>query len=241
MTVYIQKYQREFLDNNTFTAYIGFREKGYETIFFEKKELPYSNIYLDTPVVAGIPVVISALEHLGVKPPNLPYIPKELENFTKRKMWTSTMQEARNLILEGRAVFVKPIETSHKHFSGRVFKEFKDTIFSAAVPPECPVICSDVVNFVSEYRTFVLDGEILNLKHYKGDFRVFPDISVIESGVKSYLTSPVAYAIDFGVTSKNETLLIEVNDGYSLGCYGLNPIAYSTLLEKRWLELTKQN
>lgn len=40
------------------------------------------------------------------------------------------------------------------------------------------------------------------------------------------------------MTDDGRTLLIEVNDGYSLGCYGLFYIDYAKLLAARWAELT---
>lgn len=40
------------------------------------------------------------------------------------------------------------------------------------------------------------------------------------------------------VTDDGRTLLIEVNDGYALGCYGLFYIDYAKLLSARWAELT---
>lgn len=46
------------------------------------------------------------------------------------------------------------------------------------------------------------------------------------------------YGINFGVTSKGETLLVEVNEGYALGCYGLFPDFYAKLIITRWAELT---
>lgn len=44
--------------------------------------------------------------------------------------------------------------------------------------------------------------------------------------------------MDFGVTDKGETVLIEVNDGFSIGLYGLFHIDYAKLLSARWAELT---
>ena len=44
------------------------------------------------------------------------------------------------------------------------------------------------------------------------------------------------YGINFGVTSKGETLLVEVNE--ALGCYGLFPDLYVKLIITRWAELT---
>ena len=42
----------------------------------------------------------------------------------------------------------------------------------------------------------------------------------------------------FGVTGEGRTLLIEMNDGYSIGCYGLNDVLYAKFLYARWAELT---
>lgn len=46
--------------------------------------------------------------------------------------------------------------------------------------------------------------------------------------------------MDWGVTDDNRTLLIEVNDGYALGNYGLHPSLYAALLEARWHEITRR-
>lgn len=50
--------------------------------------------------------------------------------------------------------------------------------------------------------------------------------------------SPPGYAAGFGVTRGGRTLFIEVNDGYSLGSYGLQRNLYAQLLSARWAELT---
>lgn len=44
--------------------------------------------------------------------------------------------------------------------------------------------------------------------------------------------------MDFGLTDDGRTLMIEVNDGYALGCYGLLYVNYAKLLSARWAELT---
>ncbi len=239
MTAYIQKHQGEFANINTLTAFLGFREKGYELRCFEFAELSEIEITAETPVVGGIPVVVAALERLGVSVPLLPSIPAEIQKFAARATWQGTMQDARNAVADGRSVFVKPTPIDRKLFTGVVFHVFRDTIQTAHVLSDYPVICSDVVEFVSEYRCFVLDGEILDIRHYKGDFRVFPDVSIIDSAVAEYRHAPAAYGIDFGVTRDGRTLLVETNEAYSLGCYGLTPLLYSTLIERRWNELTK--
>ena len=44
--------------------------------------------------------------------------------------------------------------------------------------------------------------------------------------------------MDFGVTDKGETVLIEVNDGFAVASYGLFHIDYAKFLSARWAELT---
>lgn len=40
-----------------------------------------------------------------------------------------------------------------------------------------------------------------------------------------------------GVTREGATLVVEMNDGYALGCYGLAAVPYAQLLEARWQEM----
>lgn len=67
------------------------------------------------------------------------------------------------------------------------------------------------------------------------------DAAVIEAAVAAFTDAPNGYAIDFGVTADGRTLLIEVNDGYSVGAYGLFFTDYAKLLAARWAQLTGQN
>ena len=67
---------------------------------------------------------------------------------------------------------------------------------------------------------------------------MFPDVKIIENCVNDYYDPPKGYALDFGLTDDGRTLLIEVNDGYALGCYGLFYIDYAKLLSARWAEFT---
>ena len=48
---------------------------------------------------------------------------------------------------------------------------------------------------------------------------------------------PAAYTVDFGIPSTNETVLVELNDGFAIGNYGLADYLYARLLEARWDEL----
>lgn len=41
------------------------------------------------------------------------------------------------------------------------------------------------------------------------------------------------------MTTDGRTLLVETNEAYPLGCYGLTPIFHSPLMERRWHELNR--
>lgn len=58
-----------------------------------------------------------------------------------------------------------------------------------------------------------------------------------DAGGQDGVGAPAGYAADFGVTGDGRTLLVEINDGYPLGCYGLQHNLYAQLLSARWAEL----
>lgn len=59
-----------------------------------------------------------------------------------------------------------------------------------------------------------------------------------KKAVQSYTKVPAGYLADFGLTDEGRTVLIEINDGYALGSYGLFYLDYAKLLAVRWAELT---
>jgi hypothetical protein len=53
---------------------------------------------------------------------------------------------------------------------------------------------------------------------------------------------PAGMSLDFGVTDKGETILVEANDGWALGYYpwgNLTPSGYANLIVERWMEICK--
>ena len=51
---------------------------------------------------------------------------------------------------------------------------------------------------------------------------------------------PVACSIDIGVTSENKTILIECNDAYALGSYGLVDFRYAKFTSARWAQILER-
>lgn len=238
--VYIQKKNGEFVSVNGYAAWHGFDQKAYSISFFEWPQLRDGQIDLkpNTLVVGGVATVLHALHRLGVPTPPIDY-PQSLDPFLGRDMQPTTMGAVRKLFeVNGSSPrFVKPRETQ-KAFTGYVMSAFRDLIPTARHPDELPVWSCETVEFVSEWRYYILRNEILGVGHYRGDLFSHTDPVTVRAAMEAFRSeSPVACAMDFGITSDGRTLLVEVNDAYSLGHLGLRSVPYANMLEARWLEL----
>lgn len=232
MRAYIQSKRGMPRGMSQYTAWLGFRNMGFETV-------PFENVYelsaceRGDVVVGGLGVVRARLCSLGVDTSEINY-PEELRPYLGRRLWRTTIDHV-NTEVESWPLFVKPVEG--KRFTGCVITSTKDLVGKGCCGEDFPVICSEVVNFVSEYRCFVKYGSILDVRHYRGDWSKAPDRMTVERAIASYTSAPAGYAADFGVTADGRTLLVEVNDGYSLGPYGLWPELYAQLLSARWAQM----
>lgn len=234
MKVYIQSYENNIPRNYNFmNAYQGFREMGFETVHFCDKEKLRESSKEDV-VVGYVDTIRERLYDFGLITPEIDY-PYELQEYLGRKIWKAKMSEISNDPTKW-PMFVKPLED--KQFTGVVVRTPKDLIGCGILGVNQDVYCSEVVDFAAEWRCFVRYGKILSVRPYKGDWRKQYDYKVIESAVKDFSSAPAGYSADFGITEDGRTLLIEINDGYSLGCYGLFYIDYAKLLSARWAELT---
>lgn len=234
MKVYIHSYKNGIPHNHNFySAYEGFREMGFEIIpFCSFEELSESR--REDIVIGYVDTVREKLYQFGIVTPEIDY-PDTIKKYLCRKIWPSTINTI-NSHPELWPVFVKPVED--KKFTGVVVRSPKDLIGCGTSGTDVDVTCSEILDLRAEWRVFVRYGHILDVRRYKGDWRLHYDPTVIENAISDYTDAPAGYAIDFGVTAEGKTVLIEVNDGYSLGSYGLISNYYAKLLSARWAELT---
>jgi len=237
MTIYILEQDNRVGSLNRMSAVLGFTGLGEHVVEFA--DVAFDDLPLDTGdiVVGGIRYTRRAFERLGLSVPDLEPIPAQLLPFAGRKIWQETMGKVRRRVSEGETLFVKPAPDKPKSFDGSVLSSFRDLIATAYLADDLVVDCAEPVNFVSEYRTFVVHGEVTGLRPYKGDSLVFPDSVMILSAISAYTSAPAAYTLDIGVTAGGDTLLVEVNDAYACGAYGLFPMRYAQFISARWAEL----
>lgn len=98
--------------------------------------------------------------------------------------------------------------------------------------------CSEIINFKAEFRCFIRYKKILDIRRYKGDWDKTINLEVVLNAIDDFKTQPKAFALDFGVTENNDTILVEVNDGHSLESYGLSSQNYAKFLSARWSKIT---
>lgn len=233
-TVYLQRNEatNEFINSNVYAAWEGFGLLGYERVSFMRPQLQYLDVTKETVVVGWIGTVEEAFKIVGVESPPETSIPECLMKYAGRKIWESTLGEVR--ADDYFRHFIKPLH-GHKSFTGHVRTgAVADLMATSVYPNEMPILCSEVVNFISEYRGFVLNGKLIGLKNYSGDFKKMIDVTQVESAIKDYKEAPCAYSIDFGLTDDGRTLLVEVNDSFALGSYGLHVMQYAQMIEARW-------
>lgn len=225
-----------------FRAWDGFRKRGVKCELFEPRQLEQRSLLLarDTLVAGGVPVVEAALTALGVAVPPADNLPACLAKYRGRKVWPSTWGELRAKYGKSgppEPLWVKPLRRN-KGFPSLAVYDADDVASAAHLPDSHEVLVSEYVTFVSEWRCFVRGGRILDLCRYQGDVFRYPDADVVRGAVADYSrVGPVAYGIDFGVLTDGRTVLVEVNEGYSLNPYGLESMEYAELLEARWAQL----
>lgn len=221
---------------NFAVAAAGFQEMGWEIV-------GYQEIVTVLPALTRADIVVDygdesrqALAFLGVEVTEIPTYPEALRRFLGRTLWTSTIDKVA-AGPEGWPVFVKPLGEAKK-FTGRLVRGTGDLVGCGDMTVDTPIWCSEPMTFLREWRCFVRYGKVLDVRPYRGNWRDSFDPAVIEDAVRSWPEMPRGCGLDFGVDALGRTTLVEVNDGFALGAYGLPPLLYARLLSARWTELT---
>jgi hypothetical protein len=241
MKVYIQKEEGKQLEDDwLFASNLGAQKLGMDIIYFPEDEI--DSIPKNQFVIAFVENTIKYFDRTGIKYPSPLNIPEELMSYAKREIRYSTLDffiaNAHNPAHFNFPIFIKPAHKLKGCPSG-VLKKPTDValLFTDVENKKQSIQYSEVISMESEYRAFVNKGELVGLKHYSGSFELFPDISIIKKMILEYKSAPISYTLDVAITDKNETILVECNDAWAIGSYGLDEKIYIRLLIDRWKEL----
>jgi hypothetical protein len=170
--------------------------------------------------------------------------PLSLHPFLKRKIWSCCVHELHEQVKNGMSVFAKPHRRKFESVTGCVVQTPSHFLFKK-FHGDTLLWCSEVVSFLAEFRVFIIFGEIVDIRSYVGG-GVTPNLATIYEMIKAFSQEehvPWGYALDVGVIILNgskETVLVEMTDGFALGCYGANEFWYSALVLLRLLQIRLQ-
>lgn len=197
----------------------------------------------------SVEFVRAAMLVAGLREPEPLSYPAVLNQWLHRKVDRMPLERVRG------TVFIKPETT--KLFTGFVRREgAQDQDYSEhdreqleqlrRLPPQTMVWVAEPVRFLSEWRYYVLAGQVLGAARYDqdgADEAPAPDQVILGEAMRAMAGAegaPVAYAIDLGVLEGGETACVELNDAWAIGHYGRGapgPVDYLRFLAARWNQI----
>lgn len=162
------------------------------------------------------------------------YYPEFLRKYCFRKVWKADKWPL------DQKVFIKPADR-YKRFTGKL-----TVPGSYKGKKKSPYWCSDVVNFVNEWRYYISNGKVLCGEWYSGDEEKMPDAPDLEFMSRDpeegrvWFPNDFCGAVDFGETNKGEFALVEVHHPYACGWYGKDHEKYCQWLIDGWIYMNKK-
>lgn len=227
--VYYKTVDKIPFDNFCSDAAIGAREHGIQNVYaFEDiKEVPFDKY---TIVIASVE---ESQEWLGrkIEPINDSWA----KEFKKREIKYMPIKQ-----IQKYPCFIKP-SNEIKAFTGVIVNNYNEAMLFTQNYQKFVEVQDPIYDIESEYRVYVnKDRGIIGVKHYLGDPYLKLDenfVNEVWSSAKKNLKEN-SYSLDFGIKENGENFLIEVNDGWAIGNYGLTPYDYYSFIKARWLQLT---
>lgn len=242
-TIYIQAKNNFPFNIEAAGVLLEMRERGADIKLFETDDIESVPLNRGSVIIGSIENTHRFFTGMGWNIPPSITIPDKLSStwWTRRNITKMTLGEA--LIKTDYPFFIKSYELK-KFTTGVIESDDTKKWFREDLDRNIPVLVSDVVDFKSEWRVYVLNKQVVGVCNYLGDLQYYPEMNIIEDMIRQFDTSPSFYSLDVAVMTEGRlefTALIECNDGYSLGNYGLPPKLYTRGLMARWMEILKQN
>lgn len=205
-------------------------DNNLEYLLFNGEYSDINNCYIHSNMIpiGSVEFVKNYIKFWFDKTPKPLNIPTELllEKFTLRKVFNGTEKDIND------NCFIKSNNTI-KGFTEFIYDKNKNI-------PKGNYQISEIIDIESEYRVFVFHDMIIGMKHYIGDYFLYPNSNLIKDMVLSWKSSPKAYTLDIGVTSNNETVIIECHDFFSVGLYGFDDLKLPYMYSHWFYEYIKK-
>lgn len=234
---FLQKTNGEWFDDFVYTAIQPLINRGIKIIPFNENSVHKIHPLPNDILVGSVESTKIFWDKLGITPPKYIGYPTKLRKYLGRYVTTAKFIDVEDMCFP---LFIKPKEEI-KLFTGFVIEDEKQYANCKFLYPEITddleLYISEPINILSEYRCFVHKGVIVGIKHYSGDFRLFLDVDVIKQMVLDYTCAPISYTLDVAITDNSSCVLVEVNDFWAIGGYGLDGKTYVRMLIDRFQQI----
>ncbi len=207
------------------------------TTFEEVASGKFDNLIRTNVFVGSVEFMREVFKRVGLHDVRLP-------KNSNRAHSVITLGEAHRRVAAGEKLFIKPIEI--KLFTGLVLDGF-DYSCLHGLPDDTMVMAYDAFRrkITTEWRIYIKDGEIVDSRNYAGDFTIMPNYKIVPNWIDWCKNNkfPRAYTIDVAVLEADESyienVVVEFNDMWAIGNYGLPNDLYLYLLISRYFEIVE--
>lgn len=233
------------MDENMFDLYIGFKELNEDVKFYNTADVILNTIPVNENdiVVGHVDQCRRMFQRHNVPEPEYIDYPDELKHYMRRNYWKETLKEfyLRLNKEDYQPLFIKSVR--QKLFTGFVCKNKNDYLRICDLPDDTEIWVSELMEFVSEFRIYIHHHNIIGCIRYKGSPYYAPRQDRVEAMLYALRNAnmPVAYSIDVGIIRGEpfSAYLVECNDAFALGNYGINPRDYAAMLRDRWYQIIR--
>lgn len=213
--------------HNQAAAMNGFKSFGFDIVFYNnEKEIKYNN----GDVVVGFVGDTIRFFEANNKSINLVDFPECFKQYYGRSIEKCFIKDYSGDF----PIFVKPVLT--KLFNAEIIKSKKelDELINNYGNIEC--YFENVMPIKTEWRVFVYYGSVLAVYRYTEEYHSY-DYNFIAKIIKEARNMPNAYSIDIALTKDDQFVVVEANDGWAIGRYGLSDENYAKFLYARFAEI----
>ena len=202
------------------------------TSFEEVQSGKFDNLIRSNVFIGSVEFMKEVFSRIGKTDIRVP------EN-SNRQHLKMTLGEAK-ILSKSKSIFIKPFDI--KLFTGFVLDQMVYSSISD-VSDDTMVMVYDIFPspIKSEWRCYIGRDRIVDIRNYSGDIFTTPDEGYLESVISSNKGGlfPTSYTIDIGILENGDNVVIEHNDMWAIGNYGIDNYEYFSLLKSRYFEIVK--
>ena len=202
---------------------------------------------IEEPVVyvtTDLALIAARSLNLALIEPPLDLLAELPERFLRRAVEFATFADLKRL---QRRTFVKPADPLDKWFDAGVYADVRDIRTRGRTSPDSPVLLSEPVEWVAEYRYFVVEGKVVAGSSYLAFGRPawkpfdpkrpnamptagLPVVAELCATLKTKL--PPAFVVDVGLIEDRGWAVVEFNPLWCAGLLGADPRAVLPVLQR---------